>query len=273
MNKVKSTIFKWKGVLLLALLSAQISSCKKVEFDKGLTQEFSIQSTSNGATYKVNVGLPANYDPNGRYSTIYVLDGEADFAYVANKAKEISKQKGVLNAIVVGIGYGNDRSLDYTPTKADEGGGGGKQFMEFIENELIPKMEQEYGVEIARSGRVILGHSFGGLLSAYAFTNYNSVFGNYIILSPSIWYDNEVLLQYEQDSRTANKDQKQLVYMGLGELENSGRMPAPFEAFYQKLKTNYPNMRLEKKLQPDLDHVGSKASNIEAGLEFYFNNR
>jgi hypothetical protein len=273
MNSVKNTIFNWKNILLLTLISIQLTSCKKEVLDKSLTNEFSILSTSNGATYKINVGLPTNYDPNLKYSTIYVLDGEPDFAFVTNQCKEMSNEKSLQNVIVVGIGYGNDRSLDYTPTKANEGGGGGKQFMEFIKNELIPKMEQEYAVDTSRSGRVILGHSFGGLLSAYAFTNYNSVFGNYIILSPSIWYDNEVLLQFEQDSRPINKDQKQLVFMGLGQLENAGRMPAPFEAFYQKLKANYPNMRLMKNLERDLDHMGSKAPNIKAGLNFYFNNQ
>lgn len=272
MNKLKMTILNWIGVLVLTSLSVQTSSCKKVVFDKSLTREFEIQSTSNGATYKISVGLPPNYDQHQKYSTIYVLDGENDFGFVANKSCKIAKAQGAQGVIVVGIGYGNDRSIDYTPTKANEGGGGGKPFMEFIEKELIPKMEQEYGVDNSRSGRVILGHSFGGLLGAYAFTNYNNVFGNYILLSPSIWYDNEVLLKYEQDSRSANQD-RQLVFMGLGELENSGRMPAPFEAFYQKLKVNYPNMQLIKQLQPGLDHVGSKASNIEAGLEFYFDHR
>lgn len=273
MYNVKTTILNWASLLLLALTSVQITSCKKETFDKNLTKEFSIKSNSNGATYKINVGLPANYNPMLKYSTIYVLDGETDFAYVANQSRDIANKKGVQNAIVVGIGYGYDRSIDYTPTKANEGGGCCKQFMEFIKNELIPKVEQEFAADTSRQARVIIGHSFGGLFSAYAFTNYNNVFGNYIMLSPSLWYDNEILFKYEQDSRSANKNQKELVFVGLGELENAGRMSAPFEAFYQKLKNNYPNMRLEKKLQPDLDHMGSKAPNIKAGLNFYFNNR
>ena len=145
--------------------------------------------------------------------------------------------------------------------------------MEFIKTELIPKMEQEFAADTSRNSRIILGHSFGGLLAAYAFTNFNNVFGNYLMLSPSIWYDNEILLQFEQDNRSINKENQQLVFMGIGELENAGRMLAPFEAFYQRLRNNYPGIKISKHLEPHLNHVGSKNPNIVEALNFYFKNR
>ena len=49
--------------------------------------------------------------------------------------------------LVVGIGYGNDRTVDYTPTKTNDGEGGAEEFMLFIKNELIPKMENEYAAD------------------------------------------------------------------------------------------------------------------------------
>ena len=57
----------------------------------------------------------------------------------------------------------------------------------------IPRLENEYGADTLRIKRTILGHSFGGLCGAYAFTNYNRVFGNYLLLSPSLWYADEVV--------------------------------------------------------------------------------
>lgn len=274
MKRIKTIVPGLKIASLVVLVTVLSVSCKKEAFDITLTKEFTIQSLTNNAAYKIQVGLPDNYDPaNKKYETIYVLDGEEDFSVVANQCRGIAASKAVENVIVVGIGYGNDRANDYTPTNTDAGQGGAQKFMEFIKNELIPKMEKDFGSDTTRSKRVILGHSFGGLFAAYAFTRYNDVFGNYIMLSPSIWYDNEVLLEYEQETRLLNKDRQQLVFMGLGELENSGRMPAPFEAFYQKLKANYTNIKLTKNLESDLDHMGSKAPNIAAGLNFYFNNR
>jgi hypothetical protein len=174
--------------------------------------------------------------------------------------------------VVVGIGYGNDRSLDYTPTEADEGGGGAEKFLLFIKNELIPKIETDYGADTLRKSRTILGHSFGGLCGSYAFTNHNKVFGNYLILSPSLWYDNEIMLKFEEENRNININSHQLVFLGLGELE-MGRMLAPFQAFYQRLLINYPDMLIRRQIEENLSHRGSENPNILEGLKFYFQNR
>lgn len=260
--------------LLPILLILFIASCRKEEFNLNQTQSFSIQSTSTGANYDIKVCLPDNYDPSSQtYTTLYVLDGEENFEYVANECEKISDDYATSNVLVVSIGYGNDRSFDYTPSIADEGGGGAENFMYFIKDELLPKMESDYGADTLRNNRIILGHSFGGLLAAYAFTNFNDVFGNYLMLSPSIWYDNEIMLRLEQENRENNINTDQLVFMGLGGLESSGRMMAPFEAFYQRLDNNYSNMKIEKHIEPQLDHMGSKNPNILKGLNFYFQNR
>lgn len=249
-------------------------SCQKEEFDPLFTKEFSIQSAANGATYNIKVGLPADYDPSvEKYATIYVLDGEENFDFVSNKCKEISEENDVSNVLVVSIGYGKDRSIDYTPSKVSSETGGGAQFLNFIETQLIPEMEQHYGADTARSSRVILGHSYGGLFGAYAFCTDNKLFGNYILLSPSLWFDNLISLHFEKDNRDDNKNNAQLVFMGIGEAENSGRMQAPFEAFYQTLRDNYVHIKLEKNMEKNLDHMGSKNPNIVKGLNYYFQNR
>ncbi|MBK9320719.1 MAG: alpha/beta hydrolase [Bacteroidetes bacterium] len=260
--------------LIPVIIILFVTSCKKEEFSPRLTKEFSIQSISNGANYKIKVGLPENYDPAvHKYATIYLLDGEENFDFVATKCNEISQDFSTSNMLVVSIGYGYDRTVDYTPTHASEGNGGANEFMMFIRNELIPKMEHDFSADTIRRSRVILGHSFGGLYAAFAFTKYNDVFGNYIMLSPSLWYDNEILLRYEQDNRNDNNLNHQVVFMGIGELERSGRMFAPYEAFYQRLKNNYTHMKVESRMESHLDHMGSKNPNIIKGLKFYFQNR
>lgn len=255
------------------LLIILIASCKKEQLDQKLVKEFSIQSTSSGANYKIKVALPDNYNPLQKYATVYVLDGDENLSFVAQNSRRISADLGTSNVLVVSIGYGNNRTVDYTPTKAAEGEGGAEKFMMFIKNDLIPKVETEYEADSSRKNRVILGHSFGGLFASYAFANHNEVFGNYIMLSPSLWYDNEVILTMEKQNRNVNRANQQLVFMGLGELENEGRMHAPFMAFYQTLKNNYPAIKITRHLEPQLDHMGSKDPNILAGLKFYFQNR
>jgi predicted alpha/beta superfamily hydrolase len=263
-----------KRITTIALILFITVSCKKKIKHPDMVETFNIQSSNASASYEIKVALPVNYDKqNKKYSTIYVLDGEDNFNFVAHHSKELSNKYSKENALIVSIGYGNDRSFDYTPTKSNHNGGGAEQFFKFIEKELIPKMETDFSADTNRTGRAILGHSFGGLFCVYAFAKHNEVFGNYIILSPSIWYDNEIVLEYELENRANIKNEDQVVYLGIGELENSGRMQAPFEAFYQILNNNYSSIRLAKHSVQYMDHVGSRNPNIIKGLDLYFQNK
>jgi uncharacterized protein len=278
----KNKIMKSKTVLIKRLFTITsaiilvflLSSCTKEVFNSGATKEFIVQSAADGASYNIKVGLPANYNPSGeKYATIYVLDGKDIFGFVANQCKEISDKYTAKNVIVVSIGYGRNRSIDYTPTKMSSVTGGGPQFLNFIKTQLIPAIEQNYNADMSRNSRVILGHSYGGLFGTYAFTVHNKVFGNYILLSPSLWFDNLVSLQLEKDNRVNNRDRKQLVFMGIGEMEEKDRMLAPFEVFYQTLRENYSAVKLEKNLEKNQGHMDSRSPNIVKGLNYYFQNR
>jgi uncharacterized protein len=275
MKSKSVSIKRTLAALSVTILLFTQGSCTKDElFRSGVVQEFSLQSTSNGATYAIKVGLPANYNPSAeKYATIYVLDGKEIFGFVANRCQEISDQYSQKNVLVVSIGYGKDRSIDYTPTKMSSVTGGAPQFLNFIETQLIPKMEQDYEADTARGSRVILGHSYGGLFGEYAFCVRNNVFGNYILLSPSLWFDNYIPLQMEKDSRANNKNVKQLVFMGIGQNEETDRMLAPFDTFYQSLHKYYSNTRLAKNIENNAGHMSSRNPNIIKGLIYYFLNR
>lgn len=274
--KNKFSLIKKLQTAVTAIISLfLLNSCTKDEiFTTGDTKEFTLQSAAYGASYDIKVGLPSNYNPSGeKYATVYVLDGKEIFGFVANRCREISDQLALKNVIVVSIGYGRNRSVDYTPTKVSSVTGGAPQFLNFIETQLIPKMEQDFNADTSRAGRVILGHSYGGLFAGYAFAVNNNVFGNYIMLSPSFWFDNKVALQMEQDNRNAIKSKKQLVFMGIGSAEEKDRMIAPFEIYYQTLSDNYNNIKLEKNLESNTGHMDSRSPNITKGLTFYFKNR
>lgn len=265
------SMFRIQMIILVIVLLA--SSCAEESFSPQLTEEFTLQSTTNSGSYKIKVALPDLYDSSRSYATLYVLDGEENFDFVANRCSEISDALAVENVIVVSIGYGQDRAIDYTPTQVDPNSGGALQFLAFIRQQLIPEMEVRYNADTTRNGRAILGHSYGGLFAACAFAASNEVFGNYLLLSPSLWYDNEIANRLEKMNREVNNSRQQLVFMGIGEMENLGRMQAPFEAFYQSLSKNYSNMKITKNNERNLGHMGSRNPNIELGLQYYFKHR
>lgn len=82
------------------LLVLAIASCQQEIFNADLTVSFSIKSTFSGADYPIKVALPENYNPETKtYATIYVLDGEANFDFVANNCKKISADLYTTNIV------------------------------------------------------------------------------------------------------------------------------------------------------------------------------
>ncbi len=249
-------------------------SCRKETINTDLIKHFAISSIETGNTYDISVQFPEDYATTGKtYPTLYVLDAKQDDAFVAVKCNQISKELHTQNVIVVGIRYQNDnnRDVDYTPTVTAYGKGGSQAFLHFIKNELIPRMQTDYHVDTLRSKRIIIGHSFGGLFGAYAFTKYNEVFGNYLLLSPSLFYDNSIILKYEEEQRNSIKNKSQLVFIGLGSTENS-LLPAN-NLLYKRLLNHYPLTKSAFELVPGRGHMASKNIDIENALTFYFKNR
>jgi predicted alpha/beta superfamily hydrolase len=261
-----------QSIFLLLLLS--FYSCKKDEFIKSpeLKKKISITSIEKGKTYEISIFLPDNYTSSkDYYPTMYVLDADQDQEFVADQCRKASKMFNAQNVIVVGIGYGDNRNIDYTPTPTSYGQGGSETFMNFIKKELIPRIQQDFRADSSRKNRVIIGHSFGGLFGAYAFTKHNEVFGNYLLLSSSLFYDNSVILQYEQQSRPNINQHQQLVFIGAGSTESS-LLPAN-DLLYQRLVNFYPNTKSIFSLVPGKGHNTSRNTDIENAISFYFKNR
>jgi uncharacterized protein len=260
--------------LLLPLFLSLLISCEKEPLNTNPESKtvFSISSSEKGKTYQIRVYLPADYlQSSAYYPTIYVLDADENEKFVASECKKTSESLHTQNAIVIGINYGDNRNTDYTPTVTDYGKGGSEAFMNFIKKELIPRIENDYRADTKRKSRTILGHSFGGLLGAYAFTKFNEVFGNYLLLSPSLFYDHSVVLQYEQQTRPGIKDNDQLVFIGAGSTED-GLLPAN-DLLYQRLKSYYLHTKTIFNVIAGRGHQSSKNFNIEDAIHFYFSNK
>ena len=132
MNATKWSTIVQRTTLIVSFI-VSLARCQEQEFNPGLIRTFSIKSTASDATYVINVALPADYDVSSEfYHTIYLLDGEENFDFVADHSDEVSRRHGVQNAVVVSICWGRDRSLDYTPTRVSDNTGGASEFLTLI---------------------------------------------------------------------------------------------------------------------------------------------
>jgi predicted alpha/beta superfamily hydrolase len=120
--------------------------------------------------------------------------------------------------IVVGIAN-IDRKHDFTfPTEIPDlkkdfpTTGGSEKFIRFIAEELQPYIINTYKVS---EKKYILGQSLGGLLATEILFKKPELFTNYIITSPSLWWDDQSLL-HKADNYLSENTTKVIVYIAVG---------------------------------------------------------
>lgn len=113
----------------------------------GGTPTIDLVSTILHETRRVRVALPASYartGPERRYPVTIVLDGGSLLAPVETVSRELAANGQIPESIVVGI-ENTDRLRDLTPPGLSVSGSslseGGDRFLDFIEKELLPRIE------------------------------------------------------------------------------------------------------------------------------------
>ncbi|PTX62740.1 hypothetical protein C8N46_102140 [Kordia periserrulae] len=154
----------------------------------------------------LNIYLPESYakETAATYPVIYLLDGSLneDFIHIVGLVQfgSFSWIQMVPESIVVGISN-IDRKHDFTfPTKNEQDKkdfpttGGSEKFIQFIEKELQPFITKNYRTTTTKT---LIGQSLGGLLATEILFTQSELFDNYIIVSPSLWWNDESLLQMQ----------------------------------------------------------------------------
>lgn len=221
------TLFLFILSFSVAAVFAQSAQSKPSEESKpfvlGVIEE--LQSKELSEKRILNIYLPEGYDKNDsiNYPVIYLLDGSADedFIHIAGLMQFNSFEwvNRLPKSILVGIAS-VDRRRDFTfPTsiekdkKTNPTSGHSDKFMAFIEKELQPFIQSKYKTN---SSKTIIGQSLGGLLATEILLKKPTLFSTYIIVSPSLWWNNGSLLN--EDSQILNAGVKSPIdiYIGVG---------------------------------------------------------
>lgn len=157
----------------------------------------------------LNVVLPDGYDTSHvRYPVIYLLDGSfnEDLVHTAGIVQFHNMMGFMKPCILVGIAN-VDRKRDFTfPTTIEDDlkdfptTGHSAPFMDFLELELVPMVDRMYRTT---GERLLIGQSLGGLLATEILFTRPRLFNEYMIVSPSLWWDKESLLQRSKDALKA----------------------------------------------------------------------
>ncbi len=224
---MKKLILIFTVLFLVKFTFAQTSEPKEIYSDKpfvlGVIDE--IESKELGEKRILNIYLPEGYNKKDTitYPVIYLLDGSADedFIHITGLVQFYSFEwiNLVPKSIVVGIAT-VDRRRDFTfPTTINDDKikypttGHSDKFIAFLEKELQPFIENKFKTN---NSKTIIGESLGGLLATEILFKKPALFNKYIIVSPSLWWDNGSLLNQNSDILKPSFRQLTDIYIGVG---------------------------------------------------------
>lgn len=247
------------------------------------TEIVEIKDTGTGRIYSLFIKTPKSYrkSPNKNYPVIYLTDANYAFQIVSGATRYPMNAGKMEEAFIVGISYEKDslgdssRVRDYTPVKSSQWRkvtGQAEQHMHFIANDVFSYMQKNYRVD--RNNSTFIGNSLGGLFASYILINKPDMFKNYIIGSPSYWFDDQAFFSLEESARKQLPDIKANVFIGIGEretkaLESNYFMVEDAQVMQRKMKAwQQPHLRTKLIVIPEANHQTAFPTTAIQGLHW-----
>ncbi|MEL6193083.1 MAG: alpha/beta hydrolase-fold protein [Bacteroidota bacterium] len=237
-------------ILLLAFISC-VSQTEEASVDTSsekqpfiLGEKLTLQSDIFQEERTLNIYLPAGYHPDSAksYPVIYLLDGseDEDFIHVAGLIQYGTFPWVNILPPSILVGIGNvDRRRDFTyPTTIAQDqkdfptAGKSESFIQFLENELQPYIDETYSTS---TEKMLVGQSLAGLLATEVLLKKPDLFSQYVIISPSLWWDNESLLEFDSPDLSGENRTRIPVFVGIG--KEGEIMEGDARALVNKLQT------------------------------------
>ncbi|WEF31703.1 alpha/beta hydrolase [Pseudoduganella chitinolytica] len=260
------------------------------------TEVRSVRAQNLQRDYQIYVSLPPSYAKSGRsYPVVFVTD--APYAFPVTRAIGYRAGRGgkaIEEFILVGLSYARgdsaeySRRRDYTPTPsgdtslvADMPGrepkfGEAASYRRFIADEVFPFVAKHYRADMGR--KTFIGHSYGSLLGLDMLLNEPEMFDNYVLGSPSLWFNKRVMFEREKAYAAGHKDLRANVLFAVGSYEavrhgprfnKDEDMVRDVRNFTAALKSrNYPNLNVTSIVVPDEDHLTIAPVVITRGLRW-----
>jgi len=152
------------------------------ETEAGSLIELEVRSLAQGRDNRVTVYLPAGFEPSERYPLLIVHDGGdyLDYASMKIVLDNLINDKQ-LAKIIVAFSYPGERLIEY-PDDPDHA--------RWISCELLPRLENEFPLQSAPTGRCLLGTSFGAVAALSTAVRFPGTYGSLLLQSGSFLYSN-----------------------------------------------------------------------------------
>jgi pimeloyl-ACP methyl ester carboxylesterase len=161
------------------------------------------------------------------------------------------------------------------------GTGGAAPYLATICEDIIPHLERQYPLDPRE--RVLIGYSLSGRFATFTLFSAPEVFGRYLIISPSLWWDRGSVFTEEEAWAKTNADLRAKVLLVGGAAEETpgggwrNNLPDEIGLPLKQVTNlreldrrlsarNYPSLRLKTALIADGRHVTALPAAIALGL-------
>jgi enterochelin esterase family protein len=159
----------------------------RAETDPGQLVDLQVHSSTQGRDNRIAVYLPPRFETSTLYPLLVVHDGGDYLDYASMKLvldNLIHDKK--LAKIIVAFSYPGERLTEY-PDNPDHA--------QWITRELVPRLEREFPLLAAPSGRCLMGTSFGAVAAlstaVRSADTYGSLLlqsGSFLFSDPAVWH-------------------------------------------------------------------------------------
>jgi predicted alpha/beta superfamily hydrolase len=236
-----------------------------VEVTIPVARAFAIESKVLAEERQVLVNLPRGYeDGEDRYPVLIVLDGSPFMAIFA----QLSQLDRDIPAFIIAAVPNVDRLRDLShrnvagiwPTS-----GGGNAFLEFLTDELVPWLDDEFRTT---GYRVITGNSAAGRYSTFALLKAPETFDAAIARSPTVGTDYEMIESLVEKSRAADIQGEHFLFVVYGS-HDYPVVTTYAERLVRLLDNRAPSwLRFEREVIDNTGHF--QFASINAGLHALF---
>ena len=280
-------------VTAIALSFQAVANIQETPLSRPNIMAFEYQSATLAESLRIEVALPLSYaftGPETNYPVAYVGDGNQNFLLAANQHTLAATGSTLPHMLTVGVdfsAYANGclRSQWYTPTQVSDDencgeiGGGAEIYLDFIEYELKPLINSLFRTD--QTKEFFLGHSHTATLGLYSVFKRKEIFDAYVLSSPSLYWDNEVMYQLQEEFIGSDTHPKTPLFFSVGLNEAAGASDDPitqenlnkFVFSYvarmaMKMKQDFPDHRIGFRAYPNESHGSVVSKAFHDGLDY-----
>ena len=234
------------------------------------TELLEFTSSLVGQHYYIKVRLPERYFETARsYPVLYLLDGDHAFAMATDIVQYLIYGQHVPDLIIVSPAYGSkdtpeyggtnmrNRDLAPFPLEWSNTPPGGANFLQFLEQELIPFVTSHYRVDV--SDRTLAGYSLGSLFVIYTLFQKPGLFSRMIAIDGM----DDRLFEMEEAFSKAHSLLPIRLFLSAGEDDMSGLAE-------KMAKRGYAGLTLEHEHLNRIGHFAVSAEGLTKGLVSVF---